>query len=157
MNWSFRQRRYQELLTIAPEFRPEGLKTDDDIAEALGVRPEKLREWKRIPGWWGAVAAIAADCIGVELRGIYESMVREAKKGSVAAAKFCVEMLGVDKPQQIDLNIRKQEEILHVYLTPPEASSLPALPAPRLIEGTDILPRPEPDEEEAVIVINADA
>lgn len=93
--WTWRQRRFIQWCALPKEMRPDGLETQRKIGEFLGVGPGTLSTWKTYPGFWDEVYREAKTCIGDEVPAILRSMVEEAKKGSVPAAKLCLECLGV--------------------------------------------------------------
>jgi len=156
MHWSYRQRRFQELLTIPAESRPEGLQTDETIAKSLGVALNTLKGWRLTPGWWEAVSDIASTYIGEHLTEIYEAMVKQALTGSVQAAKFCLSVLGLEN-RELTLNVKHYEDDRLVVFLPAEKGPpiiRPLLEAPAfedVIEGKVL--ESKPVEDELVIVL----
>ena len=121
MRWTYRQRRFQELLTIPESERPEGCQTDEEIAETLSVNIMTLRGWTLTPGWWEAISDIASAYIGRHLHTIYEAMVKQAENGSVQAAKFCIAILGLEN-RELTLNVKHYEDdkpVSYTHLTLP--------------------------------------
>lgn len=97
-NW--KQQRFQEWLALPHDQRPENFKTQQQVAAALAVHPHTLTMWKRKPGFWDAVYQDARAIVGGELPQIISAMVKEAKQGSVSAAKLCLQVLEVFKEEQ---------------------------------------------------------
>jgi len=93
--WSERQLRYQTWLASPEELRPIEFSTKEDVASALKVSVETLDQWENMPDWWLAVYGIARNVIGEQLGDVLLAMVSKAKKGSVQAAKLCLQTLGV--------------------------------------------------------------
>ena len=158
MRWTFRQRRFQELLAVSAENRPEGCQNDEEIAETLGINLMTLRGWTLQPGWWESVSDIAAVHIGRYLYAIYEAMVKQAVTGSVQAAKFCLDVLGLTS-KELTLNVKHYEDDRLVVFLPAEKGPpiiRPMLEAPTLednqiVEGKVL--ESKPVEDELVIVL----
>jgi len=148
-HWTFRQRRYQELLTVPEDSRPEGFQTDAEIAEALKINLITLKGWLLEPGFWEAVSDIASIYIGRHLMGIYESMVRQAENGSVQAAKFCIALLGLEN-RELTLNVKHYEDDRLVVFLPAEKGPLPKMIETPTIEGK-VLAVKETKKEDALI------
>ena len=113
--FTFRQRRFQELLAVSQAERPEGWQTKEEIASKLGVTLTTLQAWTLLPGWWSRIERIVAPVIGARLREIYSAMAEQAIGGSVQAAKFCRETLGLHK-QEIDVTVRREDDRLVVIV-----------------------------------------
>jgi len=151
MRWTYRQRRYQELLTVPESERPEDCDTDSGIAKTLGVALSTLKGWKLEPGWWESVSDIASAYIGERLAEIYEAMVKQALTGSVQAAKFCLDVLGLTN-RELTLNVKHYEDDRLVVFLPAEKGPpiiRPLLEAPALedtIEGKVLESKPVDDE-----------
>ena len=151
MRWSYRQRRFQELLTVPAEKRPEGCQIDEGIAETLGVNIMTLRGWLLEPGFWEAVSDIASIYIGKHLRNIYEAMVKQAENGSVQAAKFCIAILGLEN-RELTLNVKHYEDDRLVVFLPAEKGPLPKMEEAPAIEGK-VLASKEIQKEDDLIVV----
>lgn len=54
-----------------------------------------LIAWRNLPGFWGEVYAEARSIIGDAVPDILMAIAKEAKRGDVAAAKLCLQCLGV--------------------------------------------------------------
>ena len=134
MRWTFRQRRFQELLTVPEETRPEGCRTDSEIAKTLGVALTTLKGWLLEPGFWEAVSDIASIYIGRHLYAIYESMAKQAIGGSVQAAKFCQAVLGLEN-RELTLNVKHYDDDRLVVFLPAEKGPLPKMEEAPAIEG----------------------
>jgi len=134
MRWTFRQRRYQELLTVPADNRPDGCQTDAEIAKTLKVNLITLRGWLLEPGFWEAVSDIASGFIGKHLYSIYEAMVQQAENGSVQAAKFCIAMLGLEN-RELTLNVKHYEDDRLVVFLPAEKGPLPKMIEAPAMEG----------------------
>jgi len=80
---------------LPKEKRPLNARTQNQVAELLGVGPQTLSFWKAYPGFWEEVNREAKWLIGDSLPDIYEAMVKEALAGSVPAAKLCLQCLGI--------------------------------------------------------------
>ena len=81
--------------------------TQEMLADQLGVRPETLCRWKRVPGLMDAAVARARSMVHDNLPEIYGALNREASKGSFQHIKLALEVSGehVDK-KEIDLKGR---------------------------------------------------
>ena len=134
MRWTYRQRRFQELLTVPEESRPEGCATDSGIAETLGISITTLKGWLLEPGFWEAVSDIASIYIGRHLHAIYESMAKQAIGGSVQAAKFCQAVLGLEN-RELAISVRHYEDDRLVVYLPAESKPLPKMVEAPAIEG----------------------
>ena len=147
MRWTFRQRRFQELLTVPEDSRPEGYTTDSEIAKSLRISLTTLKGWLLEPGWWEAVSDIASVYIGRHLHAIYKAMVEQALKGSVQAAKFCQAVVGLEN-RELSISVKHYEDDrLVVFLPaekgPPTPIGIPAIEgkilASKIIEKEDNL------------------
>ena len=152
MRWTFRQRRVQELLTIPEENRPEGYRTDSEIAESLKINLTTLRGWFLEPGWWESISDIASIYIGKHLRNIYEAMVKQAENGSVQAAKFCIAILGLEN-RELTLNVKHYEDDRLVVFLPAEKGPLPKMEEAPAIEGKVLASKEIVKEEDDLIVV----
>lgn len=132
MRWTFRQRRVQELLTVPEENRPEGYRTDSEIAKSLKINLTTLRGWFLEPGWWESISDIASIYIGKHLHAIYESMVKQATGGSVQAAKFCIAILGLEN-RELAISVRHYEDDRLVVFLPAEKG-----PPPKMIDAPTV-------------------
>ena len=124
MRWTYRQKRFQELLTIPESKRPEGCQTDAEIAATLKINLTTLRGWTLTPGFWEAVSDIASIYIVRYLADIYKAMVKQATGGYVQAAKFCISMLGLEN-RELTLNVRHYDVDRLVVCLPAEKGHLP--------------------------------
>ena len=134
MRWTFRQRRFQELLTVPEDSRPDGYTTDSEIAASLRISLTTLKGWLLEPGWWEAVSDIASVYIGRHLHAIYKSMVEQALKGSVQAAKFCHAVVGLEN-RELTLNVKHYEDDRLIIFLPAEKGPPPSLEETPAIEG----------------------
>ena len=155
--WTFRQRRFQELLTIPPSERPEGCQTEAQIAKALGVALNTLKGWLLEPGWWESVSNIASAYIGEHLARIYAAMVIQAENGSVQAAKFCLDVLGLTS-KELTLNVKHYEDDKLIVFLPAEKGALPPMDTPvlednRTIEGKVITSKPVEEKEDELVIV----
>ena len=151
MQWTFRQRRLQELLTVPETARPEGYQTDEEIAETLGIAITTLKGWLLEPGWWEAISDIASAYIGRHLHVIYEAMVKQAENGSVQAAKFCLSVLGLEN-RQLDISVRHYDDDRLVVFLPAEKGPPPRLEGPPVLEGK-VLTSKEIEKEDDLVVV----
>jgi len=151
MRWTFRQRRYQELLTIPEESRPEGYQTDAEIARAFKINLTTLKGWLLEPGFWEAISDIAAVYIGKHLYSIYEAIVRQAENGSVQAAKFCIAILGLEN-RELTLNVKHYEDDRLVVFLPAEQGPPPKMVEAPAIEGK-VLASKELEKEDDLVVV----
>ena len=104
----------------APEFTPQQLKaieayaaladsrTQDEIAEEVGVTRKTLWEWRKEPQFNAAVKEAGRRNIISEFGPILQAMKSKALKGDVQAAKLLLETAGLTS-QQRDLNINVGE------------------------------------------------
>jgi len=157
MRWTFRQRRFQELLAVSSENRPEGCQNDEEIAETLGINLMTLRGWTLQPGWWESVSDIAAVHIGRYLHAIYEAMVKQAVTGSVQAAKFCLDVLGLTS-KELTLNVKHYDDDKLIVFLPAEKGALPPMDTPvlednRTIEGKVITSKPVEEKEDELVIV----
>ena len=152
MKWTFRQRRFQELLTVPEETRPDGYQTDSEIAKSLGVTPTTLRGWCLEPGFWEAVSDIAAVYIGRYLADIYKAMVKQAISGSVQAAKFCHAVVGLEN-RELAISVRHYDDDRLVVFLPAEKGSLPKMEETPAIEGKVLASKEIKKEDDLVVVI----
>jgi len=128
--WTPRQLKYQLWLAAPRAARPKTLRKKSEIADKLVISLATLREWEALPGFWDAVFARARSIIGHELSDIMRAMVREARNGSVQAAKLCLQVLGVhaDKVRhEVDIHQDQLVLVLHpdALPTPPTMLQLP--------------------------------
>lgn len=86
---------------IFPEF-VEWLATPEDerlpqmtVAEQWGVSDRTIRNWMRDPEVGEAATDLAMSWVGAQVPQVVSSMVREAKRGNVAAAKLILELLNM--------------------------------------------------------------
>ncbi len=152
MRWTYRQRRYQELLTVPEDSRPEGCNTDSEIAATLGVAITTLKGWLLEPGFWEAVSDIASVYIGRHLHAIYESMVRQAENGSVQAAKFCIAILGLEN-RELTLNVKHYDDDRLVVFLPAEKGPLPKMEKAPAIEGNVLASKIIEKEDDLVVIV----
>lgn len=152
MRWTYRQKRFQELLTIPESERPEGCQTDEQIATTLGVALTTLRGWTLNPGFWEAVSDIASAYIGRHLHAIYESMVKQATGGSVQAAKFCLAVLGLDK-RELAISVRHYDDDRLVVFLPAEKGPLPKMEEAPAIEGKVVASKVIEKKEDDLVVV----
>lgn len=152
MRWTYRQCRFQELLTVPTEKRPEGCQTDEEIAETLGVNIMTLRGWTLTPGWWEAISDIASAYIGRHLHVIYEAMVKQAENGSVQAAKFCLSVLGLEN-RELAISVRHYDDDRLVVFLPAEKGPLPKVEEVPAIEGKVLASKEVEKEDDLVVVL----
>ena len=152
MRWTFRQRRFQELLTVPEALRPEGFRSDSEIAKALKINLMTLRGWMLEPGFWEAVSDIAAIYIGRHLHAIYAAMVEQALKGSVQAAKFCHAVVGLEN-RELSISVRHYEDDRLVVFLPAEKGPLPKMVEAPAIEGKVLASKEIEKEDDLVVVI----
>ena len=72
-----------------------GCKTHKEVADLLRISPTTLSKWKKLPGFWEEVYSEAKAIIGDAIPEILASMVREANRGNVSAAKLCLQTMGL--------------------------------------------------------------
>ena len=152
MRWTFRQRRFQELLTVPEETRPDGYQTDSEIAKSLGVAMTTLKGWLLEPGFWEAVSDIASIYIGRHLYAIYESMAKQAIGGSVQAAKFCQAVLSLEN-RELAISVRHYEDDRLVVFLPAEKGPLPKMIDAPTIEGEVLESKEIIKEEDDLLVV----
>ena len=152
MRWTYRQRRYQELLTVPQESRPDGCQDDFEIAKSLGVAITTLKGWLLEPGFWEAVSDIASVYIGQHLHTIYEAMVKQAETGSVQAAKFCIAILGLEN-RELTLNVKHYEDDKLIVYLPAEKGPLPKMEEAPAIEGKVLASKEIIKEEDDLLVV----
>ena len=113
--------------------RPKGLRRKRDLATRLHLSTETLREWEVLPGFWDAVFAKTRSIIGHELGDILRAMVREARGGSVQAAKLCLQILGVHSDKiKHEVDIHQDQLILIMHPDAPQAQLLTQQPVLQL-------------------------
>lgn len=125
--WTVRQQKYQLWLAAPAAARPEGLRTRQELADKLVISPMTLRNWERLPGWWDAVFEQARAVVGREIGSILKAVVREAKAGSVQAAKLCLQVLGVHA-EKIQHEVDVHQDQLILILHPAALPAPPAIP-----------------------------
>lgn len=154
MRWTFRQRRLQELLTVPESERPDGCKTDAEIATTLGVALNTLKGWRLTPGWWEEVSNIASAYIGEHLAEIYEAMVKQAIGGSVQAANFCRSVLNLEN-KDFNISVKHYDDDRLIVFLPAEKGPPMALPPLELpaLEGKVIASKPVEEKEDELVVI----
>ena len=124
--WTPRQRQYILWLAAPSAVRPKGLRKKHDLATRLHLSTATLREWEVLPGFWDAVFAKARSIIGHELGNILIAMVREARGGSVQAAKLCLQILGVHSDKiKHEVDIHQDQLILIMHPNAPQTQLLP--------------------------------
>ena len=151
MRWTFRQRRFQELLAVPESERPKDCQTDAEIAETLGVAITTLKGWLLEPGWWEAISDIAAVYIGRHLHAIYKSMVEQALKGSVQAAKFCHAVVGLEN-RELAISVRHYDDDRLVVFLPAEKGPLPKMIEAPTVEGKVLASKKVEKEDDLVVV-----
>ena len=127
-DWTPMQQKYQLWLAIPARARPEALRNRGAFARRLGVTLATLRRWEVEPGWWDAVFQQARAIIGRQLGGILNAMAKAAQAGSVAAAKLCLEVLGVHHMKiqhEVDMQGDQLIIMLHPDALPPPHLQLP--------------------------------
>lgn len=152
MRWTYRQKRFQELLTIPEDKRPEGYQTDEEIAKSLKINLTTLRGWCLEPGFWEAVSDIASVYIGRHLQKIYEAMTKQAENGSVQAAKFCIAILGLEN-RELSISVRHYEDDRLVVFLPAERKPLPKMEEAPAIEGKVLASKEIEKEDDLVVVL----
>lgn len=154
MRWTYRQKRFQQLLTIPEDKRPEGCQTDAQIAKTLGVALTTLKGWLLEPGFWEAVSDIASIYIGRHLHAIYKSMAKQAIGGSVQAAKFCQAVLGLEN-RELSINVRHYDDDRLIVFLPAEKGPLPKMVEAPTVEGKVIASKEIKKEDDLLVVTNA--
>lgn len=152
MRWTFRQRRFQELLTVPEDKRPKGYQTDTEIAKSLRVSLTTLKGWLLEPGFWEAVSDIASIYIGRHLHAIYKAMVEQALKGSVQAAKFCHAVVGLEN-RELSISVRHYDDDRLVVFLPAEQGPLPKMVETPAIEGKVLASKEIEKEDDLVVVL----
>lgn len=152
MRWTYRQRRYQELLTVPEDSRPEGCNTDSEIATTLGISITTLKGWLLEPGFWEAVSDIAAVYIGRHLHAIYEAMVKQALGGSVQAAKFCRAAVGLEN-RELAISVRHYDDDRLVVFLPAEKGPPPKMVEAPVVEGKVLASKEIEKEDDLVVVL----
>jgi len=102
-NYSKRQKIFIEWLATPKYGRIPP--TQEMLANQIGVRPETLCRWKKLPGLMDAAVARARSMVHDNLPEIYGALNREAAKGSFQHIKLALEVTGehVEK-KEVDLN-----------------------------------------------------
>jgi len=126
--------------------RPRTLRTKSEVATKLVVSPTTLRQWENLPGWWDAVFAQGRSILGHELSDILKAMAREARAGSVQAAKLCLQVLGVHSEKiQHEIDVHQDQLILimhpDAFLPRSNLLQLPQSASQETIDGVIIEPR----------------
>lgn len=152
MRWTFRQRRFQELLTVPESKRPKGFQTDAEISKALKINLTTLRGWCLEPGFWEAVSDIASVYIGRHLHSIYKSMVKQAETGSVQAAKFCIAILGLEN-RELSISVRHYEDDRLIVFLPAEQGPLPKMVEAPAVEGKVLASKEIVKEDDLVVIV----
>ena len=122
-SWTIRQLKYQEWLGTPKALRPKNLKTNTAIAEALGITPYTLRNWRMLPGWWEAVYAFARSVLGEYVSDIMHAQAIEAIHGSTPAAKLCLELMGLFS-EQVKHTVEIENDRLVIIMGPTQAREL---------------------------------
>lgn len=78
--------------------------TEDEIAEQVGVSRMTLWEWRKKPEFVAAIREAGRANIAATFGSVLNALVKQAKKGNVAAARLLLET-GALTSQQRDLNI----------------------------------------------------
>ena len=123
-NWTIQQQKYMLWLAAPKYARPKALRSRRALAERLGVSTATLRRWETELGWWDEVFQQARGIIGRRLASILAAMATEAEKGSVSAAKLCLEVLGVHH-MKIQHEVDMRGDQLVIILHPDAIPSLP--------------------------------
>jgi hypothetical protein len=68
--------------------------TQEKFAETINRNRKTLQRWQKLPGWWDAVIAESRYRLRTNIPEVYESVAREAEKGSYQHAKLALELTG---------------------------------------------------------------
>lgn len=91
-NWTRKQVRAQEWLAVPKYERvPPNQKL---LAAELGVIPVTVSRWKRQPGWWDEVNAIAEVGLERSLPEVYGALIRGAEAGEIQHIRTILELIG---------------------------------------------------------------
>jgi hypothetical protein len=94
--WNGDQEKLQAWLATPPsERRP---RTQRALAAELEVHETTLTDWKRLPGFAEAVAAMVLPIVKCDLSDVLHAQVKEAKKGSLEHAKWLFLVTGLYRP-----------------------------------------------------------
>lgn len=122
-----KQKKYMTWLATPHSMRPSDLKTRTAMARRLEVDEDTLSMWELDQGFWDDVFTQARSVIGREMVPIMEEMARRAQKGSVQAAKFCFQILGVHSDKVEIKNTYDDDQL--VLISRSHGSSPPVGPA----------------------------
>ena len=68
--------------------------TQVEFGKIVGRTDKTLQRWQKLPGWWDAVIAESRYRLRTNIPEVYESVAREAEKGSYQHAKLALELVG---------------------------------------------------------------
>jgi len=113
--WSPAQWRFIELLA-SPDVEKAG-RTQGELAVELGVRPETLSRWKKLPGFADAVYILAMQHAGARVGRVLAALADAAETGNVQAQRLYLEAVGRIRPTGavqniISADLRVQKETL---------------------------------------------
>ena len=90
--WSANQLAFAEWLATPKENRNP--KTQIEVAEKLGLQPETLSRWKKIPGYMDLVYQNARNILDSRLPEILHVIAENAEGGSLSFVKLALEVTG---------------------------------------------------------------
>jgi hypothetical protein len=92
--WTDQQRRFIDWLALPKaEKRP---KTHQLFAKEIGVHPDTLTDWKKIPGLMAASVQRSRELVKEHIADIIGALVKEAKKGSIPHIDRAFAMAGLE-------------------------------------------------------------
>lgn len=69
--------------------------TQWDLAHKLGVSPDTVSDWKKLPEFWARVEAYRQDWIKDEIPDVVAGLIKKAKYGSAAEVKLFLQFAGI--------------------------------------------------------------
>lgn len=84
--WSVKQ-------TKAIEHMALGNRTQQEIAEEIGIKPQTLSSWKKLPGFMDAVLTRAKELLRTSIPEVYHSLSMRSKAGSDRHIKIFLDHL----------------------------------------------------------------
>ena len=87
--WTARQRRYMEILAD-----PEERRTQEEIAEELGVKRQTLWNWRQLEGFQKEIRRLVRDHTDQALARVWGSLLRQSKRGDVPAMRLYFQLRG---------------------------------------------------------------
>jgi hypothetical protein len=91
-NWSANQLAFAEWLATPKNDRDP--KTQNEVAEKLGLQPETLSRWKKIPGYTDLVYQNARNILDSRMPEILNVIAEKAEGGSLSFVKLALEVTG---------------------------------------------------------------